>query len=37
MVMFEMDGLPEKETIEAMHAASYKLPIKCKSLKNNFC
>lgn len=30
MIMFEMDGLTEKEAKEALEAAAYKLPIKCK-------
>lgn len=33
MIMFEMDGLPEVEAVEAMHAAAYKLPVKCKIVK----
>jgi len=30
MIMFEMDGVPEKMAKEAMELAAYKLPIKCK-------
>jgi len=29
-VMFEMDGITEKQAKEAMRLASHKLPIKCK-------
>ena len=29
-VMFEMDGISEKQAKEAMRLASHKLPIKCK-------
>lgn len=30
MIMFEMDGVPEKMAKEAMELAAYKLPVKCK-------
>ena len=30
MVMFEMEGIPEKSAKDAMELAAYKLPIKCK-------
>lgn len=30
MVMFEMEGIPEKAASDAMNSAAHKLPIKCK-------
>jgi len=30
MIMFEMEGVPEKMAKEAMERAAHKLPIKCK-------
>jgi large subunit ribosomal protein L16 len=30
MVMFEMEGVPEKSAAAAMNSAAFKLPIKCK-------
>lgn len=30
MIIFEMDGVPEKMAKEAMELAAYKLPVKCK-------
>lgn len=30
MIMFEMDGIGQKEAKEAMTLAAYKLPIKCR-------
>lgn len=30
MVLFEMEGIPEKTAKEAMELASHKLPVKCK-------
>ena len=32
-IMFEIEGVPEKEAMEAMKLASYKLPIKCTLMK----
>ena len=32
-VMFEVVGIPEADAREALHLASYKLPIKCKVVK----
>jgi large subunit ribosomal protein L16 len=29
-IMFEMDGIPAASAKEALEAAAYKLPIKCK-------
>jgi large subunit ribosomal protein L16 len=31
-VMFEIAGLPESVALEALHQASYKLPIKTKAV-----
>ena len=33
-VMFEIAGVTEEIAKEALHLASYKLPIKCKIVKN---
>jgi len=35
MVLFEMEGIPEKEAKEAMILSTYKLPIKCKFITKN--
>ena len=32
-IMFEVKGIPEEDAREALHLASYKLPIKCKVVK----
>lgn len=32
-IMFEVTGIPEADAREALHLASYKLPIKCKVVK----
>jgi large subunit ribosomal protein L16 len=32
-IMFEVVGIPEADAREALHLASYKLPIKCKVVK----
>ena len=32
-IMFEIAGIPEAEARQALHLASYKLPIKCKVVK----
>ena len=32
-IMFEVRGIPEEDAREALHLASYKLPIKCKVVK----
>ena len=34
-IMFEIDGVPEKDALEAMKLASYKLPVKCILMKKN--
>lgn len=34
MVVFEMEGIPEAQAKEALLSAAYKLPIKCKFVKN---
>jgi large subunit ribosomal protein L16 len=33
-IMFEIAGVPEDQAKEALHLAAYKLPIKCKIVKN---
>jgi large subunit ribosomal protein L16 len=33
IVMFEIDGVPEKDATEALNLAKYKLPIKSKIIK----
>ena len=35
MILFEMEGIPEKEAKEAMLLSAYKLPIKCKFITKN--
>lgn len=35
MIMFEIEGIPEKDAMEAMKAAAYKLPIKCEFAKKS--
>jgi large subunit ribosomal protein L16 len=32
-IMFEVKGISEEDAREALHLASYKLPIKCKVVK----
>lgn len=32
-ILFEMGGIPESEIKEALHLASYKLPVKCRISK----
>ena len=32
-IMFEVKGIPEEDAREALHLASYKLPIKCTVVK----
>lgn len=34
-IMFEIEGVPEVEAMEAMKLASYKLPIKCALIKKD--
>lgn len=34
-IMYEIDGLSEKESIEALNLAAYKLPVKCKVVKKD--
>jgi len=35
MIMYEIDGLTEKESVEALNLAAYKLPVKCKVVKKD--
>lgn len=35
MILFEMEGIPEKEAKEAMVLSTYKLPIKCRFITKN--
>ena len=32
-ILFEMDGIPEAQAVEALHSAAYKLPLKAKIVK----
>jgi large subunit ribosomal protein L16 len=35
MIMYEIDGLTEEQSLQALNLAAYKLPVKCKIVKKD--
>ena len=35
MIMYEVDGLTDEQSLEALNLAAYKLPVKCKVVKKD--